>query len=582
MATLVPAADSVTGRLLHGIGRLFGLRSETVYSRTMLVVALVQFIVLGLAVVLVWLAVTAQFRRADEQDLLSVTAKVQSYFQAQAGTPLTAVADRATELTGRGVHIRIGEQNAPSRGIVLIRRENGPPDAAFLLDTPGGAVQVVVSGAVSFYEAGLNAARTFVVALAVAGGLMLLVMLFVVDRTIVGRIQLLADKVEHEKDSERLPVKLDYPGDDELAMLAKSIEELASLVKQAEREYRNVVEDQAESICRFDKNNRITFSNRAFNALCVLPPVGKKAALEACLGPDVFLALGQALKGLGPDKKTTAFTHCLHGLDGARTWYRSTLRANHDEEGHLMSGQWIAADVTSEVMARKKLQESQDQLAVLSGKLMHLQDEERRRIARDLHDSTAQALSALEMNTSLMESMATDEKTRRLAADTASISRQVCQELRNISYLLHPPLLEEKGLVFAVRWFADGFTKRNNIPVFLDLPEDFPRLEAGEETALFRIVQEALSNIYRHAGATKAWITLWREDDEKIALEVRDNGEGLPEGFSLAQSSGVGLAGMRERMKQLGGTLEVDSSPYGVSVKCRLGATDKTKELATD
>jgi sensor domain CHASE-containing protein len=88
MATLVPAADSVTGRLLHGIGRSFGLRSETVYSRTILVVALVQFIVLGLAVVLVWLAVTAQFRRADEQDLLSVTARVQSYFQSQAGFPL--------------------------------------------------------------------------------------------------------------------------------------------------------------------------------------------------------------------------------------------------------------------------------------------------------------------------------------------------------------------------------------------------------------------------------------------------------------------------------------------------------------
>jgi signal transduction histidine kinase len=184
------------------------------------------------------------------------------------------------------------------------------------------------------------------------------------------------------------------------------------------------------------------------------------------------------------------------------------------------------------------------------------------------------------MNTSLLESMATDEKTRKLAAETAAISRQVCQELRNISYLLHPPLLEEEGLIFAIRWFSDGFTKRNSIPVFLDLPEDFPRLGAEEETALFRIVQEALSNIYRHAGATKAWITLWRDDEGMVALEIRDNGEGLPEGFSLAQSSGVGLAGMRERMKQLGGTLEVDSSPYGVSVKCRLGATGTEKNFS--
>jgi signal transduction histidine kinase len=174
------------------------------------------------------------------------------------------------------------------------------------------------------------------------------------------------------------------------------------------------------------------------------------------------------------------------------------------------------------------------------------------------------------MNTSLLEATATDEKARKVAAETAAISRQVCQELRNISYLLHPPLLEEEGLIFAIRWFADGFTKRNGIPVFLDFPEDFPRLRTDEETALFRIVQEALGNIYSHAGATKAWITLWREEDGNVALEVRDNGEGLPEGFSFNTSVGVGLAGMRERMKQLGGSLEVDSSPYGVSVKCRL------------
>jgi signal transduction histidine kinase len=172
---------------------------------------------------------------------------------------------------------------------------------------------------------------------------------------------------------------------------------------------------------------------------------------------------------------------------------------------------------------------------------------------------------------------------RKLAADTGAISRQVCQELRNISYLLHPPLLEEEGLVFAIRWFADGFTKRNSIPVFLDLPEGFSRLGGTTETALFRIVQEALGNIYRHAGATKAWITLRGPAEQSpTTLEIRDNGEGLPEGFSFATSVGVGLAGMRERMKQLGGSLEIDSSPYGVTVRCRLGAADNSEELATN
>lgn len=231
MATLIPSADSFTGRLLQRLGRFLGLRSETVYSRTILVVVLVQFIVLGLAVVAVWLAVTEQFRRADEQDLLSVAARVQSYFQSQDRIAPKVVADRASALTGRGVYLRSADNDSSAAGIMLDRGGGGPADAVFALDALGErGTQVVVSGNVSFYEAGLDAARTFVVGLALAGGFMLLVVLFVVDRTIVGRIQLLADKVEHEKDSERLPVKLDYPGDDELAMLARSIEELAVLV----------------------------------------------------------------------------------------------------------------------------------------------------------------------------------------------------------------------------------------------------------------------------------------------------------------------------------------------------------------
>jgi two-component system, NarL family, sensor kinase len=200
--------------------------------------------------------------------------------------------------------------------------------------------------------------------------------------------------------------------------------------------------------------------------------------------------------------------------------------------------------------------------------LMDLQDQERRRIARELHDSTAQNLSALEMNTSVLEALAESDRTRKVAAETRAISRQVCLELRNISYLLHPPLLEEQGLVFAMRWFAEGFTKRNNIPVELDLSDTGDRLEPEIETALFRITQEALGNIYRHAEATKAWITLRQGPPEVFFLEVRDNGKGLGEGFTLGESSGVGLAGMRERMNHIGGTLEVVSSPYGLSIQC--------------
>ena len=585
MVRFVPEAGSMAGRLLKSLGRLVGLRSETVYSRAILLMALMLFVVVGASVVLVWQAVVRQFESADEQALLSTAVRVREIL---AANPDASVASRVEEISailGQQIFFRSGTADVErtGEGISIRKLPDGSMSAVFPVAGGGGHLvgEVVISGVRSFYEAGNIAVRVFIVGVAVVGGIMLLLMLFVVDRTVLARIQLLSDKVEHEKRSERLPVRLDVSGDDEIAQLAASIEELARLVQAAEREYRNVVEDQTECICRFDAEERITFSNRAFESLCVQAPAGRRPSLEGCLDARTLRLLQDTLEQLGPARTVTSFTHEVAPQGTAPSWYRSTLRANFDDSGVFAGGQWVAADVTSEVSAQKKLQASQQQLALLSGRLMNLQDEERRRIARDLHDSTAQSLSALEMNTSILESLASDDKTRKLAGETRAISRQVCKELRNISYLLHPPLLEEKGLVFAIRWFADGFTKRNNIPVILELPEGFPRMRSDEETALFRIVQEALSNIYRHAGATKAWITLQKDDDSSVLLEIRDNGEGLPEGFSLARSSGVGLAGMHERMKQLGGSLDVVSSDYGVSVKCRLGAADR-KLSATD
>ena len=575
MIDFVPAEDSFSGRALRRLGRLLGLRSETVYSRAILLLTLLLFALGGIVVAALWLGLFRQFDLADEQEARATARNVQQFLEARdsGSRPSLQDLEEAGRILGRRATYR---ETRSSDGLVVRKLPGGEVEAV----VPSGSGEIVIAGARPFYETGMVVARLVLVGLAVGGGVALLLVLFVVDRTVLGRIQLLADKVENEKKSERLPVKLDVPGGDEIAQLAGSIEELARLVQAGEREYRNVVEDQTESICRFDAEEKITFSNRAFATVCEHVPAGRRPEMGACVDGRTLALLRDTLNGLKPDAAVTSFTHLVQKSGTAPVWYRSTLRANFGADGRRQGAQWIAADVTSEVDATRRLQESQLQLQVLSARLMNLQDAERRRIARDLHDSTAQALSALEMNTSLLESMATDEKTRKLAADTAEISRQVCSELRNISYLLHPPLLEEEGLGFAIRWFADGFTKRNSIPVFLDLAEDFPRLKADEETALFRIVQEALSNIYHHAGATKAWITLRRGEDRVVALEIRDNGEGLPEDFSFTKSVGVGLAGMRERMKQLGGTLDVASSPYGVAVKCRMGATEPEKNLS--
>lgn len=569
MIKLVPEAGSVPGRTLRTLAKVFGLRSETVYSRAILLVTLLFFLIGAVVVAGVSYGLSQRLDSADTQETLAVAHRVQAYVGTGARATDRAALESAGRLSGRT--LELGSADGES-GVFLRAGKDGVTDAVIVFpptDDDGAARAVVVAGASPFSDVGAVVGRVFLVSSALAGGAMLLLLLFVVDRTILARIQLLAEKVENEKKSERLPVKLDFGGDDELAQLAKSIEELAMLVQAAEREYRNVVEDQTESICRFDSDWRLTFYNRAFGAMCAKPPFGRRSLLQTSLDSATFELLKSTSETLSPSHRSTAFTHAIERGDG-RVWYRSTLRANFSPAGDRLGGQWIAADVTTEVVAQRKLQDSQKELELLSARLVHLQDQERRRIARELHDSTAQSLSALEMNMSVLESMSTSGRGRRLAAETRMICSQVCSELRNISYLLHPPLLEEEGLLFAVRWFAEGFTKRNGIPVFLDLPEDFPRLDPEIETALFRVVQEALSNIYRHAGATKAWVRLVAGDAGSVVLEVRDNGEGFPEGFSLARSAGVGLAGMRERMRQLGGSLEVVSSPYGVSVKCTL------------
>jgi PAS domain S-box-containing protein len=569
----VPDKNTLSGRLLLRLGKILGLRSETVYSRAIVLTA-ISFVVIGsLSVGAIWLFMFRQFNLADIEEAKASASAVKSFLHStntsESGPPSVDALKVAGTLLGRSVTYRELAGAPPKSGIAVQKIDGGIVEASF----PWSEGTVVVSGRRSFYEKGSEVARFLLAGLTVVSGLLVLLILFIVDRTILGRIQTLSDKVEGEKDAKRLPVKLDFSGEDELAQMARSIEELATLVQAAEREYRNVVEDQIESICRFDRSGHITFFNKSFVEMSGYDKEAPPDELQKSVDRETLMVLLESLEQLTPDSPVTSFTHQVRRNAQASAWFRSTLRGIFNKNGYTTGGQWIAADVTTEVHAQKKLQDSQQQLQVLSARLMSLQDQERRRIARDLHDSTAQSLSALEMNLSVLESLLVDEKSRKLAADTRAISRQVCAELRNISYLLHPPLLEEQGLVFAIRWFADGFTKRNGIPVFLDLPEKFPRLSPDEETALFRIVQEALSNIYRHAGATKAWITLRRGDDHEISLEIRDNGEGLPEGFSFAGSVGVGLAGMRERMKQLGGNLEVDSSPYGVSVRCKLKNT---------
>jgi signal transduction histidine kinase len=213
-------------------------------------------------------------------------------------------------------------------------------------------------------------------------------------------------------------------------------------------------------------------------------------------------------------------------------------------------------------------------LRELSARLLQLQDEERRRIARELHDSVGQMLAALNMNLSAARSdIERLAKTANALVDSENLVQQMSTEVRTISHLLHPPLLDEAGLSSALRWYVDGFAVRSKIRVDLDLPEDFGRLPRESETAIFRVVQECLTNIHRHSGSPIAKIRL-RQRDAQVMVEIEDRGRGIPleklQEMTTPGTPGVGIRGMRERIGQLRGTLEVNSNNSGTAVVVKL------------
>ncbi len=211
---------------------------------------------------------------------------------------------------------------------------------------------------------------------------------------------------------------------------------------------------------------------------------------------------------------------------------------------------------------------------------MKVQDEERRRIARELHETTAQDLAALKMNLSALErdAVGLDPRLKSIVSESAALAEQSMRDIRTLSYLLHPPFLDEVGLTSALRWFATGFGQRSGIPVELTLPDNFDRLPSEMETTLFRIVQESLTNIHRHSGSPRAAIRLWRAENT-VTLEIEDWGRGLKQvqdgvNDPKPHAFGVGIPGMRERIEQLGGTLTVDSSDTGTMVRACIQPSD--------
>lgn len=276
--------------------------------------------------------------------------------------------------------------------------------------------------------------------------------------------------------------------------------------------------------------------------------------------------------------------------DGSTVWvdlFVSLLRKADGSHDHFLS---IITDITARKEAEQAVQRSREELEQkvrdrtwelasanaslreLSGRLLQLQDSERRKFARDLHDSVGQLVAALSMNVGAIASNSDPSNLRlqQLYRDSQELVQEITKEIRTLSHLLHPPLLDEIGLLSALRWYTDGFTQRSGIATSLELPDSMPRMSADLEIAIFRVVQECLTNSHRHSGSSSVTVRLARIGSE-LQVEIEDYGSGIPyeklKEFESTGLSGVGLRGMRERLRQLGGSLEISSDSKGTTVR---------------
>jgi len=363
---------------------------------------------------------------------------------------------------------------------------------------------------------------------------------------------------------ERLPVAVDR------ALRRKAyVDEVArqqEQIRRAKEEWELTFNTVPDPVLLLDDQFHIRWANRATAKL-----VGVEAAqlidkpchevVHGLSGPHPDCLYARML-GTGKEQRAD-IVDTKHGKI-----FDATASPLYDSSGKIRGCVEVLRDITD----RRRAEDSHRQL---SAQLLRAQDDERRRIAQELHDSTAQNLAALAMNLARMnmDAGALDPQTREVLSESIQLANRSMQEIRDFSYLLHPPTLDEYGLASALRWHAEGFARRSGIQVDLDLPDALRRLPRDAETALFRVVQECLTNVQRHSGSPIVRIRIVQEP-EALFLEVADKGRGLPttaqEIGQAVSRGGLGLMGMKERMRQLGGHFEIMSDSRGSTIRVSL------------
>ncbi len=364
----------------------------------------------------------------------------------------------------------------------------------------------------------------------------------------------------------------------------------------AEHPYRVLVEAMNEGAATMTSDGLVLFANQHFARMLDIP-------LEKLIGSPLS-AIVQPIDGssldtlmqrvqqepqmvesvwrIGKDRQKVlplclSFSPVREGdFEGICVIATDLTEQRHREQELAQTNAALIDEVAKRMRVEDELRRDEESLRQLSGRLLQLQDEERRRIARDLHDSTGQKLVALSLDLTVLNAFAPELPPKASAAvnECLMLAEQISSEIRTLSYLLHPPLLDEVGLASAVQWYIDGFTRRSSIRVNLDFAPQVPRMKHELEITFFRILQEALTNVHRHSGSKVATVRFGL-NHEGVTLEVEDSGRRLDR-TSLVPSGepvgtlGVGIRGMQERVRQLGGQFEVNSNTGGTTIRATL------------
>jgi len=344
------------------------------------------------------------------------------------------------------------------------------------------------------------------------------------------------------------------------------IDSLKMEVKELHLYAESIVETVREPLLVLDSSLRVVTTNRAFYETFKVSNEETEGRFIYSLGDGQWNipALRELLERVLPSQTAFEGFEVKHHFPklGERT-----MLLNGRQIRTRKGGAPLILLAIEDITEHKK---AENALRALPAQLVQSQEEERYRIARELHDSTGQTMAALTLNLTVMEGQAPslDEQGRVALSDSINLAREVAEELRNISYVLHPPALDEMGLAGALRWYVDNFVKRTGMEVELELPDRLPHLPDPARLTAFRLVQEALTNTHRHSGSKTAKVVVAGVDGA-IALEVADQGSGIPPDRNL----GLGLLGMKERVSQLGGRLEISSRDGGTTVKAVLPMT---------